>query len=87
MIYVKRFSTGILDRTVTAMGGRKLRHWINRPLVDLERIRRRHQAVAELTEQNLVRDELREALDRIYDLEQLNAKISMANASSRIWLH
>ena len=74
---------GVLDRTVTAMGGRKLRHWINRPLVDLQRIRRRHEAVAELVEESLVRDEMREALDGVYDLERLNAKISMGNANGK----
>ena len=74
---------GVLDRTVTAMGGRKLRHWINRPLVDLQRIRRRHEAVAELVEESLVRDEMRDALDGVYDLERLNAKISMGNANGK----
>jgi DNA mismatch repair protein MutS len=74
---------GVLDGTVTAMGGRRLRHWINRPLIDLPRIRRRHEAVAELVEESLLRDELREALDGVYDLERLNAKISMGNANGK----
>lgn len=74
---------GVLDGTVTAMGGRKLRHWINRPLIDLQRIRRRHETVAELVDESLIRDELREALDGVYDLERLNAKISMGNANGK----
>ncbi len=74
---------GVLDRTVTAMGGRKLRHWINHPLVDVERIRARHRAVAELVEKSLVREDLRGALAPVNDLERLNAKISMASANAR----
>jgi DNA mismatch repair protein MutS len=62
---------GVLDRTVTAMGGRKIRQWINQPLVDLEGIRSRHGAVAELVEKSLVRSGLREALEGVYDLERL----------------
>ncbi len=74
---------GVLDRTVTAMGGRKLRHWINNPLVDVEAIRSRHRAVTEMVEQSLVREDLRSALDGVYDLERLNAKISMAHANAK----
>jgi DNA mismatch repair protein MutS len=74
---------GVLDRTVTAMGGRKLRQWINRPLVDARRIGERHQAVAELVEKSLDRGDLRAALDGVYDLERLNGKISMASANAK----
>ncbi len=74
---------GVLDRTVTAMGGRKLRQWINAPLVDGGRIRSRHQAVAEMVGQSLVREDLRHLLDGVYDLERLNAKISMATANAK----
>jgi len=74
---------GVLDRTVTAMGGRKLRHWINHPLVDVERIGRRHEAVSEMVEKSLERDALREALDGVYDLERLNGKIAMASANAK----
>ncbi len=74
---------GILDRTVTAMGGRRLRQWIHQPLVDVERIRQRHRSVAELVEKSLLRAELCEALDGIYDLERLNGKISMASANAK----
>jgi DNA mismatch repair protein MutS len=74
---------GVLDGTVTAMGGRKLRHWINRPLIDLVRIRRRHEAVAELVSESLTRETLREGLNGVYDLERLNARISMGNANGK----
>jgi DNA mismatch repair protein MutS len=74
---------GVLDRTVTAMGGRKLRQWIQQPLVDLERIRRRHEAVEELVSQSLLRADLREALDGVYDLERLNSRVAMGNANAK----
>jgi DNA mismatch repair protein MutS len=74
---------GVLDRTVTAMGGRKIRQWINQPLVDLEGIRARHGAVAELVEKSLVRSGLREALEGVYDLERLNARVAMGHAHAR----
>lgn len=74
---------GILDRTVTAMGGRTLRHWIHYPLVDLDRIRYRQQAVAELVDESLARMDLIEALDDVYDLERLNSRIAMASANAK----
>ncbi len=74
---------GVLDRTVTAMGGRTLRHWIHYPLIDLERIKQRQAAVTKLVDNSLLRMDLREALDGVYDLERLNGKISMAGANAR----
>lgn len=73
----------VLDRTVTAMGARKLRHWISHPLVDLTAIRRRHAAVAELVEESLRRDDLRAQLDGVYDLERLNARIALATGNAK----
>lgn len=74
---------GVLDRTVTAMGGRKLRHWISYPLASVSRIQARHAALAELVEKSLLRADLHEALDGVYDLERLAGKISMANANAK----
>ncbi len=74
---------GVLDRTMTAMGGRKLRKWVNQPLLDIERIRLRQQAIASLVADGLARNDLRVALDGVYDLERLNAKISMATANAK----
>lgn len=74
---------GVLDRTVTAMGGRTLRHWIHYPLIDQEQILKRQNAIAELVEESLVRIELIEALDGVYDLERLNSKIAMASANAK----
>jgi DNA mismatch repair protein MutS len=74
---------GVLDRTVTAMGGRMLRQWIHYPLVDLQQILDRQEAIAQLVEQSLTRLDLCEALDGVYDLERLNGKIAMASANGK----
>jgi DNA mismatch repair protein MutS len=74
---------GVMDRTVTAMGGRTLRHWIQYPLVDEEKIIRRQDAVAELLEDSLKRLDLSDALDGVYDLERLSSRISMASANAK----
>ncbi|WP_303720930.1 DNA mismatch repair protein MutS [Malonomonas rubra] len=74
---------GVLDRTVTAMGGRTLRHWIHYPLIDQAQIQQRQNAVAELVDESLVRIEILEALDGVYDLERLNSKIAMASANAK----
>jgi DNA mismatch repair protein MutS len=74
---------GLMDRTVTAMGGRKLKQWISHPLVSVEIIRLRQTAVAELVEAAGVRRELATLLDGVYDLERLNARISLASAGAK----
>jgi len=74
---------GLMDRTVTAMGGRKLRQWINYPLMDLKKIHHRQDAVEELFQDPGTRGELATLLDGIYDLERLNGRISLASASAK----
>ncbi|MEA3465779.1 MAG: DNA mismatch repair protein MutS [Thermodesulfobacteriota bacterium] len=74
---------GALDKTVTAMGGRKLRHWINQPLLECQAISDRHALVAELVKAPLLREDLRDCLDGVYDLERLTARISMASANAK----
>ncbi len=74
---------GVLDRTVTAMGGRTLRHWIHYPLVDQTLIQQRQNGVSELVDDSLQRIELIEVLDGVYDLERLNSKIAMASANAK----
>ncbi|MBO7729928.1 MAG: DNA mismatch repair protein MutS [Lachnospiraceae bacterium] len=73
----------VLDKTKTAMGARALRYFIEQPLVDKEEILLRQDAVAELNESLIDRDELREYLNPIYDLERLLAKISYHSANPR----
>lgn len=74
---------GVLDRTVTAMGGRMLRQWVHYPLLDQAAILHRQQAVAELVDESLARMDIIEALDGVYDLERLNSKIAMASANAK----
>ncbi|HEY8477795.1 MAG TPA: DNA mismatch repair protein MutS [Chloroflexota bacterium] len=61
----------VLDRTRTPMGSRLLRRWIAQPLLDVEAIRRRQDAIAELVAKPLPMAELGEALGRVGDLERL----------------
>ena len=74
---------GCLDRTATSMGARRLKQWLSYPLVGLEPIRRRLDAVEELLEQAGVREELVAQLRGISDLERLNGRIGMASAGGR----
>jgi len=73
----------ILDRTVTPMGGRQLARWIGYPLLDLQQIRRRLAAVASLRDDRMVREEIQEELDGIYDIERLNGRIALRRANAR----
>jgi DNA mismatch repair protein MutS len=73
----------VLDRTVTSMGSRELRRWIGYPLVDIPSIRRRLAAVASFRDDRLFREEMREQLAGIYDLERLNGRISLGRANAR----
>ncbi|MCE5245154.1 MAG: DNA mismatch repair protein MutS [Syntrophobacteraceae bacterium] len=71
----------ILDRTGTAMGGRRLRHWLRYPLLDLERILSRQEAVAELAADASLRSEIIEGLGTVGDIERLNGR-NCAGASN-----
>ena len=73
----------IIDQTVTAMGGRRLRWWLNYPLLDPDKINERLAAVSEVKRNHLLRAELRGLLKRVYDLERLGGRISMAVANAR----
>lgn len=73
----------LLDETVTAMGKRMLRRWLNHPLRDAIRINERLQAVTDLKENHILRGNLRQILKGIYDLERLAARIAMQSASGR----
>jgi DNA mismatch repair protein MutS len=79
------FSTlySVLDYTVTAMGGRLLREWISHPLVSFPKIRERQAAVAELTGQQIVLDDLKVALREILDMERLMGRIGSGRANAR----
>lgn len=73
----------VLDKTKTAMGARMLRSYIEQPLVNKSEIVERQSAIEHLNKQLINRDELREYLNPIYDLERLISKISYRSASPR----
>ncbi|MGZ6291947.1 MAG: DNA mismatch repair protein MutS [Syntrophales bacterium] len=73
----------ILDQTITSMGTRRLRWWLNYPLVDPEKIRERLAAVSEIKEHHILRGDLRSALSKVYDLERLASRVSMGVANGR----
>jgi DNA mismatch repair protein MutS len=74
---------GEIDLTVTAMGSRLLRGWLLAPLVGLERVHNRLDAVEELAFRSIERGKLREALKSVHDLERLVARAAMGTASPR----
>ena len=73
----------VLDKTKTAMGARTLRGYVEQPLIDASEIRARLEAVEELTQRPMLRDEIREYLNPIYDLERLISRISYQSANPR----
>jgi DNA mismatch repair protein MutS len=73
----------ILDRTMTPMGSRLLKRWIGYPLVDINMIRQRLAAVADFRDDRVFREDIREELKGIYDLERLNGKVSLGRANAR----
>ncbi|WP_438432919.1 DNA mismatch repair protein MutS [Gorillibacterium sp. sgz500922] len=73
----------LLDKTETAMGGRLLRRWIEKPLFSLGRIEERLEAVDKLVGRLIEREELRLVLREVYDLERLVGRISYGSASGR----
>lgn len=74
---------GVLDRTKTSMGARRLRSWLLHPLKDLVRIRTRQDAVGELIENRHLRLQLQELLASIYDLERLTVRVSLGSAGPK----
>ncbi|MED1786611.1 DNA mismatch repair protein MutS [Brevibacillus laterosporus] len=73
----------LLDKTETAMGGRLLRRWIERPLLNPEEIGNRYDTVEAFRHDLLLRSDVREGLDRVYDLERLAGRISYGNANAK----
>lgn len=73
----------ILDKTKTAMGARKLRSMIEQPLISKRDIEKRLDAIERLNDDVINRDELREYLNSIYDLERLMTRISLRTANPR----
>ncbi|MDR3295808.1 MAG: DNA mismatch repair protein MutS [Clostridiales Family XIII bacterium] len=80
---VKGSLLGVLDRTNTAMGSRKMKQWLREPLNNAPDINRRLDAVACLTDRILLRNNLRELLKGMYDLERLAGRIACGNANGK----
>lgn len=74
---------GILDKTQTSMGGRKLKKWLNEPLTDPDLINKRLEAVEAINTNISVKDRLKSILGNIYDLKRIVGKLSFGNCNSR----
>ncbi len=74
---------GVLDETACALGSRKLKDWLRRPLLDPDRIEARLDAVEEWTHDVRTREEARDLLRDVYDIERLVARISRGRANAR----
>ncbi len=73
----------ILDRSVTPMGSRLLKKWVTYPLIKLDMIRKRLAAVVCFKDDPIFRDEIRDELQDIHDLERLNGRIALGRANAR----
>ena len=73
----------VLDKTSTSMGGRHLRRWINDPLIDVEEINARLEAVKELKNNLILKSDIQDNLKKVYDIERLVGKISYGSANAR----
>lgn len=73
----------VLDKTETSMGGRLIRRWINDPLVNVDDINARLDAVEEIKNDLLLSDRIVESLKSIYDIERLAGKISYGTVNAR----
>lgn len=73
----------LLDKTKTAMGSRMLKNWIENPLVDKNEINKRYDTVEKLETEFILKEELREYLYQVYDLERLCGRIGYGNTNGR----
>jgi DNA mismatch repair protein MutS len=73
----------LINEALTPMGARRLRWWLNYPLVDAEKIRARLAGVAEIKESHALRSNLRKTLSGIYDLERLSGRVALRVANPR----
>ena len=73
----------LLDETKTAMGSRKLKSWIENPLVDSKEIEKRYDVISTLLEEFILSEDLRKYLYEVYDLERLCGRISLGSANAR----
>ncbi len=74
---------GVLDKTHTAMGGRKIKQWLREPLNNLEEIKMRLDCVEYLVDEFMVRNNIKESLKAIYDFERLAGRIAYGSANGK----
>jgi len=74
---------GLLDLTVTSMGGRRLKEWLLKPLLNADKIKTRHDTVGKLKDSHRTREEIRDNLNKILDMERLTARITLSAANAR----
>ncbi len=74
---------GVLDRTKTSMGARLLKRWIERPLIDPIMINKRLQAVENLVNDMILRDEIEETLAKIYDISRIAGRIAVGSVTPK----
>lgn len=85
-LYEKRVQgslLGVLDKTHTAMGSRKMKQWLREPLNSSTQINKRLDAVEVLCDEIIIRNNIKEALKRVYDLERLAGRIACGNANGK----
>ncbi|MFS0782211.1 DNA mismatch repair protein MutS [Bacillus sp. 1P06AnD] len=73
----------LLDETKTSMGARMLKQWVDRPLLSVEKIEKRQELVQLLLDHYFPREELRETLKQVYDLERLSGRVAFGNVNAR----
>lgn len=73
----------ILDKTETSMGARLLKKWLEQPLIDRKKITERHSVVQSLLDNFFIREELKDKLKEVYDLERLAGKVAYGNVNAR----
>ena len=73
----------LLDKTKTAMGSRKLKNYILNPIIDKEKIEHRYDIIDTLMKEFILKDELREYLNDVYDLDRLAGKVAFGSANAR----
>ena len=74
---------GTLDKSATAMGGRRLAQWLSAPLLDVDAIRSRHDAIEELVERAVLRAEIVDSLRGVADLERLLGRLALGAGNAR----
>lgn len=73
----------LLDKTKTAMGSRMLKNWILNPLTNIEEINKRYDIISTLETEFILKEELKNYLNEVYDLERLCGRISYGNTNAR----